>query len=65
MDPDKNIALAGNLKFWYQHQPTKENFNESLVPISVFNSVEGFWSYYQHFNRPSSFDDNTYLYLFH
>ena len=58
------MKLVAPLKFWYQYQPTKDNFNESLTPISVFHSVEGFWSVYQHFQRPSNLEDNTYLYLF-
>jgi len=58
------LKLTSKLKFWYQHQPTKENFNESLVPVATVGSVEQFWGVYQHCKRPSSLDDNSYLYIF-
>ena len=58
------LKLQTSIKFWHQHQPTKENFNESLLPIGVAGSVEEFWHFYQHFKRPSHFEDNSYLYAF-
>ena len=64
MDKEASLKLATSLKFWYQYKPTKENFNESLIPIATFDTVEDFWALYQHFNRPSNLEDNTYLYLF-
>jgi hypothetical protein len=38
MDKEQ-LKLATKLKFWYQHQPTKENFNESLIPIATVSTV--------------------------
>lgn len=56
--------MNNGVKFWYQHEPTKDNFNESLLPVATVKSVEEFWGVYQHCKRPSTFLDNTYLYIF-
>lgn len=58
------LKLKSNVKFWYQHEPTKDNFNESLLPVATVKSVEQFWAVYQHCKRPSAFLDNSYLYIF-
>lgn len=58
------LKLKTPIKFWYQHQPTKDNFNETLLPVGVAGSVEEFWHFYQHFQRPSRLEDNVYLYAF-
>lgn len=33
------LKLKTPVKFWYQYQPTKENFNESLLPVGEAASV--------------------------
>jgi hypothetical protein len=38
MDKEE-LKLNSKLKFWYQYQPTKEKFNESLIPIATVDSV--------------------------
>ena len=58
------LKLEAPIKFWYQYQPTKENFNESLLPVGIAASVPAFWNLYQHFKRPSHLEDNVYLYAF-
>jgi hypothetical protein len=35
----EQMKLATKLKFWYQYQPTKENFSSSLVPIATVGTV--------------------------
>lgn len=63
MDKEE-LKLHTPLKFWYQHQPSKEHFNESLIPVATVKTVQKFWAVYQHCKRPSEHEDNSYLYLF-
>ena len=48
------LKLPTKLKFWYQHFIKGEgNFEDSLRPVAVVETLEELWSYYQHFKRPS------------
>lgn len=60
----ETLRLQTPIQFWYQHQPNKDNFSESLLPVGLANTVEEFWHFYQHFKRPHALDDNSYLYAF-
>lgn len=59
-----DLQLKNPIKIWFQSQPTKQNFKDSLVDIATVNNVSNFWGVYQHCNRPSSLGHDTYFYLF-
>ena len=59
------LKLHTKLKFWYQHFIKGEgNFEDSLLPVAQVETVEELWAYYQHFKRPSEFEEGSYIYLF-
>ena len=59
------LLLSQKLKFWYQHFVRGgDNFEDSLLPVAEISPVEDFWSYYQHFKRPTELPIGSYIYLF-
>jgi translation initiation factor 4E len=62
---DSPLQLAARFKFWYQHFVKGEDtFEESLKPVATIATVEEFWTYYQHFKRPTELLVGSYIYLF-
>jgi len=50
---------------WYQGRASSTTkWEETLQAIAVFNTVEDFWSTYNHIKRPSEIDGNGDYYLF-
>lgn len=59
------LKLNNHLKFWFKYQaPNKEDYKKAVIPIGVIDSVQNFWAFYQHFKRPSQFQDKWETFLF-
>lgn len=59
------LALPAKLTFWFQHfVKGQDTFEDSLHPVATITTVEDFWAYYQHFQRPTTLPVGSYIYLF-
>jgi translation initiation factor 4E len=62
---DSSLPLPARLQFWYHHLVKGEDsFEDSLKPVAAVGSVEEFWTFYQHFKRPTELPVGSCLYLF-
>ena len=62
---NQSLTLASPLTFWYQQFVKGEDkFEDSLLPVAHIDTVQQFWTYYQHFKRPTNLPAGSYIYLF-
>lgn len=62
---DQPLSLARPFKFYFKTKKQDRNtYVNELKPLGSFSTVEGFWSYYRHINRPDKLPDECDVYLF-
>lgn len=68
-DTTKNVLQRG-YKFWFskskldKRNMSKEDFENELIDLKAFSSVEEFWGLYLHMKKPSQFDTGAKFFLF-
>lgn len=56
--------LQNSWTIWFLHPDVNRDWNDRVIPIMSFDTVEDFWSIYNHIKTPAEFNSGHDYYLF-
>lgn len=56
--------LQNSWTLWFLHPDSQRNWDDRVIPILSFDTVEDFWSIYNHIKTPAEFNSGHDYYLF-